>query len=120
MRCAVMGIPLRVSDAVMGTSPLVISDPPHEIQEGDGLFQVVKVDLNGATPGGLAVSLVGNWPPSAALTVSPADQLTWLLTCPAVAKPADGCWCFGLRLVVGANSGYSPITLSVRSLSGSN
>jgi hypothetical protein len=113
-------VSITVLPALGGTPPLVISDPLLEVQEGDGIFQVLKIDLNGATGGPLIVSLVGNKPPNTALTVSPSDPLTWLLTCPAVERPSDGCWCFGLHLVVGANSGYSPITLSVRSLSGSN
>lgn len=110
---------LGVLSGPTGTPPVVISDPPLEIQENEGLFQVMKLDLRGATPGSLGASLVGNPPPGTDFDISP-DSLTVILTCPAVPLPADGCWCFGLRLTAGGTVGYAPITLSVRALGGSN
>lgn len=106
--------------------PYIVSDPPVEIGAGELIFHpfTVAPAVGSAVPTAVSVQVVGDAPPGALATVASVDQLSWTLTAPAVSRPADGIYTFGLRVQVtstsGTDVGYQPITLVVLNLAGSN
>ncbi|MBA3697901.1 MAG: hypothetical protein H0W78_03395 [Planctomycetes bacterium] len=103
--------------------PLVVSDPPFESFAGEALSYplVIRPDPSLPAPGAgtVSVTLVGDVPFGAVLTPTPMNELGPVLTVPALVRPPDGVYTFGIRVEINYGGptgevGYQPVTLKVR------
>lgn len=105
-------------------APYIVSDPLVELGDGDLIFHPFTIVPPAAGVVDVDVQVVGDAPLNATVEPVSSDKLSWTLTAPSVALPADGVYTFGLRVEVdtpaGVEIGYQPFTVVVLGTSGSN